>query len=193
MPLKAKEKLFGRFRVYDLVIIAVMAAVGIAIKPVVASAVHIISAPLMIPGGSLAGGLYMMWLVLAYAITGKTGSATLVGIVQAILVVFTGIPGSHGIMSFVSYTAPGIAIDVLMLLLLRVGGRDFDRLAAFLSGLAANMVGTWFVNILFFRLPPLFLALTLAAAALSGGVGGIIAYALYSVAKKYRLVRRKRS
>jgi hypothetical protein len=193
MPLKAKEKWFSRFRVYDLVIIAVMAAVGIAIKPVVASAVHIISAPLMIPGGSLAGGLYMMWLVLAYAITGKTGSATLVGIVQAILVVFTGIPGSHGIMSFVSYTAPGIAIDVLMLLLLRVGGRDFDRLAAFLSGLAANMVGTWFVNILFFRLPPLFLALTLAAAALSGGVGGIIAYALYSVAKKYRLVRRKQS
>ncbi|MDR1816264.1 MAG: ECF transporter S component [Clostridiales Family XIII bacterium] len=180
-----------KFSTYDIIIIAVMAAVGVAIKPVVSSAVHLVSAPLMIPGGSLAGGLYMMWLVLAAAITGKPGSATLCGIVQAVIVVFTGIPGSHGVMSFVSYTAPGVCVDVLLLLLLRVGGRDFDLLAAVLSGIVANLAGTYCVNIIFFHLPALFLALTLCAAALSGAAGGAIANALYKVARKYRLVRRR--
>jgi hypothetical protein len=180
-----------KFSIYDLIIIAVMAAIGIAIKPVVSSAVHIISAPLMIPGGSLAGGLYMMWVVLGFAITGKYGSAALVGLVQAILVILTGVPGSHGVMSLVSYTAPGIVIDVLMFLLISLGGREFDRLAAFLAGIGANLTGTFIVNIIFFHLPPLFLALTLLAAALSGGVGGVIAWQLYLVLKKYRLVKHK--
>jgi hypothetical protein len=180
-----------RFSIYDLIIIAVMATVGIVIKPVVSSAVHIISAPLMIPGGSLAGGLYMMWIVLGFAITGKAGSATLIGLVQAILVILTGVPGSHGVMSLVSYTAPGLVIDILMFLLISVGGREFDQLCAFLAGIAANLTGTYIVNILFFHLPALFLTLTLLAAALSGGVGGVIAYRLYAVVKKYRLVKHK--
>jgi hypothetical protein len=180
-----------KFSIYDLVIIAVMATVGIVIKPVVSSAVHIISAPLMIPGGSLAGGLYMMWIVLGFAITGKHGSATLTGLVQAILVILTGAPGSHGVMSLVSYTAPGLAIDVLMFLLISLGGREFDRFCAFFAGIAANLTGTFIVNVLFFHLPALFLALTLLAAALSGGVGGLIAYRLYVVVKKYRLVKHK--
>jgi hypothetical protein len=179
-----------KFGIYDLIIIAIMAAVGIAIKPVVASAVHIISAPLMIPGGSLAGGIYMMWLVLAYAITKRTGAPTLVGLVQALLVILTGLPGSHGIMSLVSYVAPGVAIDLLMLLMLRVLKRDFDRLASFLAGMVANFTGTAIVNVILFHLPPVFLALALTVAALSGGVGGMIAWALYSIIKKYKLVRR---
>jgi energy-coupling factor transport system substrate-specific component len=179
-----------RFSIYDLIVIAVMAAVGIAIKPVVASLAHVISTPLMIPGGSLAGGLYMLWIVLAYAFTGKIGAATLTGLVQAVMVIFTGIPGSHGIMSFVSYTAPGLAIDILMVLLLRVAGREFDRLASFLAGILANITGTFFVNIVFFHLPALFLTLTLAVAALSGGVGGLIAWELFRVVRRYRLLRR---
>jgi hypothetical protein len=181
-----------RFSIYDLIIIAVMAAVGIAIKPVVSSVVHAISAPLMIPGGSLAGGLYMLWIVLAYAITGKLGAATLAGFVQALMVIFTGIPGSHGIMSLVSYTAPGLAVDILMLLMIKMGGRKYDRLASFLAGMLANLTGTFFVNIIFFHLPALFLALTLAAAALSGGIGGLIAWELFRIVARYRLFRRAR-
>ncbi|MDR0886680.1 MAG: ECF transporter S component [Clostridiales Family XIII bacterium] len=178
-----------KFSAYDLIIIAIMAAIGIAIKPIVASVTHVISAPLMIPGGSLAGGLYMMWLVLAFAITGKYGSATLVGLIQAIIVMLTGVPGSHGLMSLFSYVAPGLAVDILMLLLLVLCRRDFDRLASFLAGIAANVMGTLAVNVIFFRLPPLFLALTILVATLSGGIGGAIAWELYRVIKKYRLVR----
>jgi hypothetical protein len=179
-----------RFSTYDLIVIAVMAAIGIAIKPVISSATHIVSASLMIPGGSLAGGLYMMWLVLAFAITGKCGSATLAGFIQAVIVILTGMPGSHGVMSLFSYIAPGLAADLLMLLLLVFGRRDFDRLAAFLAGIAANIMGTLAVNVIFFRLPPLFLTLTILVSAVSGGIGGLIAWELFRVMKRYRLAGR---
>jgi hypothetical protein len=179
-----------RFSAYDLIIIAVMAAVGIAIKPAVVSAAHVIGAPLMIPGGSLAGGLYMMWLVLAFAITGKYGSATLTGLIQAILVIFTGVPGSHGIMSLLSYVSPGLVVDVLMFALMFLRKRDFDRFASFLAGIAANLTGTLAVNVIFFRLPAIFLALTLLVSAISGGIGGLIAWELFRVMKKHGFIKR---
>ncbi|MDR1797118.1 MAG: ECF transporter S component [Clostridiales Family XIII bacterium] len=177
------------FSIYDLIIIAVMASVGVAIKPVLATTVKVVTEGL-VPGGSLVGGLYMMWIVLAFAITGKVGAATLAGIVQALMVMLLGIPGSHGAWTLLTYTGPGLAVDALMLLTLRFSGREFDRLAAFFAGLAANVCGTWLVNIVLFQLPHLFVALILTAAALSGGAGGLLAWGLYRVAKKYRLVRR---
>ena len=48
-----------RFSVKELILISVMAALGLAVKPVVTPLAHIISTPLMIPGGALAGGLYL--------------------------------------------------------------------------------------------------------------------------------------
>jgi hypothetical protein len=180
-----------RFTIYDLIIIAVMAALGIALKPIIVAAVHIVSTPLMLPGGSLAGGLYMMWLVLAFAITRKAGTGTLVGLVQAIMIMLLPIPGSHGAMSLISYTAPGIALDALMLLMLGLARRDFDRLAAFLGGLVTNLAGTLMTNVIFMKLPAIPLAVALCAASLSGGLGGLIAWGLYKVIKKYRLVRNR--
>ncbi|MCR5649089.1 MAG: ECF transporter S component, partial [Oscillospiraceae bacterium] len=84
------KKLLKRFTVRDLLIIAAMAALGIAIKPVVVPLAHLISSPLMIPGGAIAGGLYMMWIVVAFGLTGKHGAPTLTALVQAILVIITG-------------------------------------------------------------------------------------------------------
>ena len=58
------KEFLKKFRVYDLVIIAMMAAIGVAVKPLVVSLVHIVTGPLFLPGGVVAGGLYMMWLVM---------------------------------------------------------------------------------------------------------------------------------
>ena len=178
------------FSVYDLIIIAIMSGIGIAIKPVVSTLARIVTVAIPIPGGSLAGGLYMMWLVLAFAITRKYGTATLVGVIQAIVVIITGIPGSHGIMSLFSYISPGLVVDIFLLILLLGFKREFDRLASFFSGVLANMTGTLAVNVIFFHLPTFFLILTLCVAALSGGIGGIIAWELYKILKKNKLVNR---
>lgn len=179
------QKALRRFTVKDMILIAAMAALGIAVKAVVVPLVHLVSAPLLLPGGALAGGLYMMWLVVAAGLTGKRGAATLVGLVQAILVVLTGVGGSHGLLSLVSYTLPGLAIDVGLLALRH---RVCCLPCAFISGILANISGTVAVNLIFFHLPLTPLLFSLAAAAFSGGVGGVLAWHLLQALRRFQIV-----
>lgn len=184
-----KQKFLQRFTVYDLLLIAVMATLGIVLKPVIVPIVHLVSAPLMIPSGALAGGLYMLWLVVGFGLVGKYGTGTLIGLIQALVIMFTGIIGSHGIMTLASYTLPGIVMDLGLLL---IGHRVCCRSCAFMAGLLANITGTFVVNFIFFHLPGVFLMLTLAAAALSGGLGGLLAWQLLLLLDKYHLRPKKR-
>ena len=180
--------IFRKFTVRDLVLIAAMAALGIAIKPVVVPLAHLISTPLMIPGGALAGGIYMMWIVVAFGLTGKHGTATLAGLVQAILVMITGVSGSHGAMSLLSYTMPGILVDVVFLILRR--GIDSMPLSL-LGGILANVAGTVCVNFIFFSLPLIPMLLSLCVAAFSGGVGGVLSWLLLEALGRYGIRRKK--
>lgn len=182
------SKILQRFRIYDFVIIAIMAALGIAIKPVLVPLAHIISGPLMIPSGAFAGGLYMMWLIVGYGITGKPGTSTLIALIQAFLVMFTGVVGSHGVMSLFTYLSPGIVMDLLLLL---IGHRVCCRGCAVIAGAAANVTGTACVNIVFFQAPGAYLLLILSIAVLSGGIGGLLAWELLKVLRKYNLTGKR--
>ena len=176
------SKILKAFSVRELIVIAAMAALGIAIKPIVVPLAHLVSTPLMIPGGALAGGLYMMWLVMAFGLTGKRGSATLAGLIQAILVMITGVSGSHGVMSLVSYTLPGVVLDLGLLL---IRHRACCLPCCFFAGILANVTGTAVVNLIFYSLPAIPLLLSLAVAALSGGVGGLISWELLKALRKF--------
>ena len=169
------KKFLNKFSVYNLIIIAVVSALGIATKPIVVPLVHVITGPLFIPGGAIAGGFYMFWIVLGAGIVKKTGTATLIGIVQGILVIATGTMGTHGIMSIVSYTLPGIVADIVFLF---SKNKKYNILHYVFGCLAANVTGTLISNILFFRLPFVTVILILSAAALSGTIGGLIAYTI---------------
>ena len=46
------QRALRHFSVKELILIAAMAALGIAIKPLVVSLAHLVSTPLMIPGGA---------------------------------------------------------------------------------------------------------------------------------------------
>jgi hypothetical protein len=124
------------YSLYDLIIIAMMAALGLATKPIVVPLAHIITGPLFMPAGAVAGGFYMMWLVLGFGITGKRGTMTLIGVVQSIMVIATGIVGSHGALSILTYTLPGILAD---LGLLPTRHRVCCLPCAFLAGLWCNV------------------------------------------------------
>lgn len=169
-------RILQRFRVYDLMVIALMAALGIATKPLVVPLTHMVTGPLFIPGGAIAGGFYMFWLVLAAGIVGKRGTPTLVGLVQALMVIITGAFGSHGIVSIITYTLPGLVIDLAFLLMRRKWNNLYDF---FFAGVLANLAGTYLANLVFFRLPLLPLIMSLAGAIFSGGLGGVIAYQIY--------------
>ena len=180
------KKFLDSFEVFDFVIISMMAAIGIAIKPIIVPLVHILTGPLFIPGGAVAGGFYMMWLVLGADLLGKRGTGTLIGIVQAVIVMATGVFGTHGILSIITYTLPGVMVDIIFLL---ISKNDKAQIRMFLAGLFANVCGTFLSNFIFFRLPFIPLILGLSAAALSGGLGGLLANLISKRAQKLNIFK----
>lgn len=174
----------------DLVVITMMAALGIAIKPIVTPLTHIITGPLLIPGGVVAGGFYMLWLVLAYGLTdNKYGSALLVGLVQGIIVILQPF-ANHGAFSLISYAAPGLAVE-LIYLVLRSG--PTTPVPAFLGGAAANLTGSFLVTVVImgidvWRLPLVPLLLMILTAILAGGLGGLVAYGLLGKLQRFNLL-----
>ena len=123
----------------------------------------------------------MLFIVVAAGLTEKRGAATITCIVQALLVLVTGVTGSHGIFSLVTYTLPGVMVDLLLLV---IRHRGCCRLCCFFAGMTANVTGTLLTNVVFFRLPLIPLLLMLFAAALSGGLGGLIAHGIIGRIKK---------
>jgi len=174
------DRFLQRFTIYDLIIISLMACLGIATKPIIVPLAHMITGPLFIPGGVVAGGFYMMWIVMGAALVKKLGTATLIAIIQAIVVIALGFFGTHGFMSLFTYILPGVAVD-LVFLISRHRGCCLN--CCFAAGIAANISGTFLVNLVFFRLPLVPLVLSISAASLSGGLGGVIAY---TVTEKFK-------
>ncbi|HHX54062.1 MAG TPA: hypothetical protein GX704_04050 [Clostridiales bacterium] len=163
------------FRLSDYIIIAMMASIGIAVKTIIVPLAQIITGPLFIPGGVLAGGFYMMFLVLGEAITNKRGAALLVSLVQAVLVTITGTLGSHGAASLLTYTISGLAVELWFVLSRHRGCCAF---CCFIGGMVANMAESFAVNLAIFNLPLIPMLLSLCVAALSGGFGGLVASAV---------------
>jgi hypothetical protein len=176
----SKDKIFQKglnsFGVFDLVLLAMLTAVSIAFKAVVGILVRLITGPLGVPGGALIGGFYMLWLPLAIVLVGKRGSALVVAAVQTIILVTTGAPGSHGVWTALTYMAPAILAEAFFVYRPKSGYNILHFIAATIF---ANMAGTFGTNLLFFRLSLYPLLFTLLAAALSGALGGTVAYFVY--------------
>ena len=170
--MKKEKTLLSNFSVFNLTIIAVISALGVATKPIVVLLVHVVTGPLFIPGGAIAGGFYMLWIVIGAGMVKKFGTGTLIGIVQSILVIATGTMGNHGIMSIVSYTMPGLVVDLVFFF---SKNKNYNVLHYVFGCLAANVTGTLISNIMFFRLPYITVIFILSSAALSGIIGGLIA------------------
>ncbi len=175
------------YKFADYVLMAMIASMGIAVKVIIVPLAHILTGPLFIPGGVVAGGFYMAFLVLGEAITQKHGTATIIALIQAVAVLITGTLGSHGAASLFTYTLPGIAIDLLYLLM---RNKSSSLLFCFLGGVAANITGSLAVNLAIFNLSLIPLMLSLFAAALSGGIGGIIAYKIASNLRRLGILGR---
>lgn len=179
------KAMLKRFSVADLVIIASIAALGIAVKPIVGPISKFISTPLGIPGGSLAGGFYMMWLVLAITIVNKRFTGSLFGFLQAIMVLMVGMAGKQGMFSLISYTVPGIVADLLFMLL----RHRTKLLTHLLLSVAANLAGALSTALFFFKLPPLMLCVTISLGIASGVMGGYLAYGTNQALWQARIIK----
>ena len=155
----------------DLVIMALFASLGLATKNIIHPLVATLAGPLYIPTGALAGGVYMMWPVMAYGFVRKLGAATVTSLTQAFISLLLPF-GNFGLLSFVIYLAPGLAIDGFFLL-----SRHKACCLGCCMGAAAvaNAVGTVLVGSLILVLPEVALLFGALVAAISGCIGGFLA------------------
>jgi energy-coupling factor transport system substrate-specific component len=160
------------FTTFDLIIIAVMAALGLGTKQLVRPIVAPITIALVIPGGALAGGFYMLWLVLSKRFVPKFGSGLMFGFVQALVVMILPF-GSHGIFTFITYTLPGFGIDLIDLALRPLRANVITSL---IEGAITNMIGTISVSFLIFDNPIEVLLFIILLALFSGNLGGLLAH-----------------
>ena len=182
------KKLFERFTLYDIIVIAMMAALGIAVKQVIQPLVQVVTGPLFIPGGTVAGGIYMLFIVLGYAIVRKRFTALLVCAVQAVIVMATGLFGTHGAASLVTYMLPGVGVELLFFFtrLKATSSKPLSAGECFAGGILANGIGAVVSSFVFFNLPLVPLLLVFFTAALSGGLGGLLAFALAKQVDRFR-------
>ena len=93
---------------------ALFASLGLATKNITHPIVAAITGPLYVPTGAVAGGIYMMWPVMAYGFVRKLGAASMTSLIQAFISLLLPF-GNFGLLSFVIYLTPGLAIDAFFL------------------------------------------------------------------------------
>ncbi len=159
----------------DAVFVALMAACGIALKPIIGPFAKLIGSAFFIPSGSIAGAIYMVWPMLALLVVRKTGTATLVGLIEGIVVMVTGMYGSHGLLTLITYTIPGIFIDLGFLFI-----KPFkSRWLLFLPASMGNMSGSLLVGVIIMHLPKIPLIISLIPSFIFGGLGGYLSWGFY--------------
>ncbi len=128
----------------------------------------------------------MLWLPLGLALVGKRGTALLISTVQIVALLITGMPGSHGIWTVLTYMTPALIVETIFLF---QKNNQVNILHFLFAAMLANIAGTYGSNLLFFRLSIIPLLFALSAAALSGCLGGIISYTVYIKIKKSTLIK----
>ena len=98
------------FSTRDLLIMAVLAALGGVASTYINTLSDTIQAILGFAGASQwAAGLHVIWIVLAFAITGKPGTGTLTGILKGAVELMSG--NSHGIIILLIDLVAGLLVD----------------------------------------------------------------------------------
>jgi ABC-type thiamin/hydroxymethylpyrimidine transport system permease subunit len=155
----------------DLVLMALFASMGLATKNLLYPILGPLVGAAYIPTGAVTGGLYMMWPVMAFGLIRNPGAATMVSLIQAAISLVMPF-GNFGVLSFVIYLGPGVAIDAFFLLTRHKACCLACCMGA--SGLA-NAVGTVLVGAMVLFLPWVVLAFLAVIAAISGCIGGFVA------------------
>ena len=112
--------------------------------------------------------------MLGAAVTEKFGTATLMGIIQAFIALNTGFSSVVGLLVFITYSLPGLAIDTVLCTKLFSKIPTKDRMA--IAGGMGVLAGALFTNILYYRLALVPFLLFYILGILSGALGGRIAW-----------------
>jgi ABC-type thiamin/hydroxymethylpyrimidine transport system permease subunit len=102
------------FSTRDLLMMAVLAALGGVASTYIQALANAVHAALGFPGATqVLAGLHVIWIVLAVGLTGKRGSGTVTGIVKGTVEFLSG--NTHGILVILIDMVAGILVDLGML------------------------------------------------------------------------------
>lgn len=160
---------------------ALVLALGLFSKRIVSPVTNLLTDFFRIPGGSTAVGFSLAFLLIGRETISVPFAGTLMGLAQAGLALALGMSGYHGALALITYTLPGLVLDLASRLPLEgLAGRVLACALACLSSAALS-------NELVFHLRGLSLVLWLMLAVLSGVAGGWLAHLVLK-----RLERTKR-
>ena len=156
---------------------AFLAAMGVFSKRIFAAPFNFITDLVYVPGGSLAGGISMLFLMFGKLLIPKRSTASMMAFTQAVVALGMGMSSFLGLWLLVAYTIPGIVIDVFMALPF-LQNLPLRFRAQVGCGLAV-MAGAFSTNSAFFRLDFAPMVLFYLIGFCSGAVGGYLAWYAY--------------
>lgn len=161
-------------RLKRFIFYALCCDLGLFSKRLIAPAANIITEALHIPGG-IGTSFSLMFLVIAAAVTGRFGCATLMGAVQSLIALSMGMVGSMGVLSPIGYIVPGLVIDCLFFFFRVLSSRKVElSLAIPVVNALAAAAACLTANGIVFHLRGLVLLLYACVSATSGFLFGIL-------------------
>jgi ABC-type thiamin/hydroxymethylpyrimidine transport system permease subunit len=102
------------FSTRDLLMMAVLAALGGVASTYIQTLANAVHAALGFPGATqILAGLHVIWIVLAVGLTGKEGAGTVTGVAKGVVELLSG--NTHGILVVLIDVVAGILVDLGML------------------------------------------------------------------------------
>jgi len=175
-----------RFDLRDLVLIALLSAVGGVLSTYIGYLGNLINRLFGVPfgAGQLIAGVHVLWPLLARAIIRKFGSGTMTGLIKGLVEFLSG--GTHGIVIVLVSVIEGLFIDVGMSMSTR---RSLGVMM--LSGAVASATNVFMFQAIYFANIPLVVLLGMAGLAFVSGAffGGYLAWDLHGLLRASNLVR----
>lgn len=159
-----------RISTRQLAFMAICLTFGLLAKSIVSPLTNTLTDFFRIPGGSAAIGFSLAFLIIGKQLVPLKFAATAMGFVQSLLALGLGMSVYQGAFVLITYTLPGIVIDIVYLFF-----RNRREPFCFIAGILSCLSGAFASNVLVFHLSGLALLLWLLLAALSGAVGGYCA------------------
>lgn len=155
----------------SMIFLALCCDLGLVAKKIIGPFANVITDSLHIPGG-IGTSFSLMFMIIAVMLVPRFGCGTIFGAVQSMLAVTFGMVGSMGALSPIGYIFPGLAVDVLFLLLRNSALSTKERmvLGNSLASVCAALTANWIV----FHLWGVVLLLYVCVAACSGCVCGLL-------------------
>ncbi len=182
----AQSSTRSRFDLRDLVLIALLSAVGGVLSTYVGYLGNLINRLFGVPfgAGQLIAGVHVLWPLLARAIVRRFGSGTMTGLIKGLVEFLSG--GTHGIVIVLVSVIEGLFIDVGMSMTSR---RSLGVMM--LSGAVASATNVFVFQAIYFANIPTGLLLVMACLALVSGAffGGYLGWDLHNLLVRSHLVR----